>query len=87
MLANCIADDSIECAKVREALASVSLSDGCDAEAVYLTLLALFILDEAFTDQEDEWQLIASKARKWLTGVGVPKPATLVRKFKFKMTK
>ena len=35
-------------------------------ETAFLTLLALFILEEAFLDNEDEWQMIAKKAKTYL---------------------
>ena len=35
-------------------------------EQVYLTLLALFLLREVFIDKEDEWQMIARKAKTFL---------------------
>ena len=51
-------------------------------EVAYLTLLALFILEEAFDDYEDEWELIARKAKEYLTKVsGIDKPLTIARKF------
>ena len=59
----------------------LSLAEGTDAEAVYLTLLAWYILEEAYEDDEDQWQLIISKAKTWLESVGVPKPAKLVKQF------
>ena len=65
---------------MRDALAHVS-----DIETVYVTILALYILEEAFGDFEDQWQMIASKARKWLETAGVKKPSTLARKFKFRV--
>ena len=50
-------------------------------ETAFLTLLALFILEEAFLDNEDEWQMIAKKAKTYLEQAGVDKPNTLMRKF------
>ena len=79
ILAGCILGDDINDAQVRDALSQVSLSG--DAEAVYLTLLAWYILEEAYGDNEDEWQLIIAKAKTWLESVGVPKPASFVKKF------
>jgi hypothetical protein len=43
-------------------------------EDVLLTLIALFILQEKFDDREDEWTLLAKKAKAWLKQVGVAKP-------------
>ena len=42
------------------------MQGGADLTIIYLTLLALYILEEAFRDCEDEWQMIASKARDYL---------------------
>jgi hypothetical protein len=35
-------------------------------ESIYFTVLALFILKEVFVDREDEWQLLAKKAKNLL---------------------
>ena len=77
----CVEGDDINDAKVREAVGQLSLAGGADSEAVYLTLLAVFILEEIYGDNEDEWQLIAGKAKRWLESVGVAKPANLIKKF------
>lgn len=44
----------------------LELQEGTDSTVIYLTLLALYILAEAYEDYEDEWQMIASKAREFL---------------------
>lgn len=49
-----------------EALGQVQLQGGADMSTIYLTLLALYILAEAFEDCEDEWRMIATKARDYL---------------------
>ena len=46
-----------------------------------MTLLALFILEETFLDNEEEWQMIAKKAKTYLEQAGIAKPSTLVKKF------
>lgn len=84
MFASCIMGDSIEDEGIRNALAQLRLSEDIDVETAYMTLLACFILEEAFADYEDQWQLIANKARKWLEAAGIPKPSTLVSKFKLR---
>ena len=58
-----------------------SLGAGADIETVYLTLLAIYILREAYDDYEDEWQLLVKKAYKWLQSIGVAKPAAIIKKF------
>ena len=65
-IAACIEDGNIEDAAVRQALSEMSLTDGTDAEIVYLTLLAWYILEECYYDDQDQWQLIAGKAKAWL---------------------
>ena len=73
--------NTIEDAGVRQALSQVTLSSGANSELVYLTLLALFILEECFDDFEDEWELIARKAKTFLQSAGVQKPVNFVRLF------
>ena len=65
---------------VKSELAKFTLSADADT-VVYLTLLAIYILEEAFADREDEWQLIVTKAKKFLERAGVQKPANVVKKF------
>ena len=50
-------------------------------EQVYLTLLALFILEESYSENVQEWQMIARKAKTYLEQAGVAKPNNLVMKF------
>jgi hypothetical protein len=38
------------------------------------TIIALYVLEEAFEDSEDEWTLIAKKAKAWLNKAGIEKP-------------
>lgn len=51
---------------------------------IYLTLVALFVLQEEFEDKKDEWKLIAKKAKNFLSnqvkGLSV-KPDKVVQKF------
>lgn len=54
---------------------------GESLEIAYLTLLAIFILEEAFDENEDEWRLIARKAKEYLQQVGIEKPLNLARSF------
>jgi len=53
MFASCIMGDSIEDEGIRNALAQLRLSEDIDVETAYMTLLACFILEEAFADYED----------------------------------
>ena len=40
--------------------------NGVDPRCVYLTLVALYVLSEAFEDEKDEWKLLAKKAKDFL---------------------
>ena len=64
---------------MRQALGEINPSGSIND--IYFTLLALFILEEGFADQEDEWQLIAGKARSYLQQAGVTNAQAIVRKF------
>ena len=81
LLAACLEGDQFDDLTVREAISAITLADGTDIETVYMTLLAWYILEEGFGDEEDQWQLIVSKAKTWLESAGVPKPASFVAKF------
>ena len=86
ILASCIIGNTTEDPSVREALGQTSLKSGYKQEQVYLTLLALFILQECFYDYEDEWDLIARKAKTFLQQAGIQKPDQLVNQFNFQQT-
>ena len=58
-----------------------SLSDPAIKDQVFVTLLAIYLLQEAFGDSEDEWTLLARKAKTYLKSVGVDKPDKLIKKF------
>lgn len=47
------------------------------------TALALIVLENEFEDKEDEWQMIAKKAKSFLKDNGIAKPDTLLSKFEF----
>jgi hypothetical protein len=42
------------------------ISDQNEAKKIWLTILALYVLEKTFSEQEDEWKLIAKKAQRWL---------------------
>ena len=73
-LVDCIDGDIFEDGEVWQALGTVSLAGGVDMNAVYMTLLAWYILEETYGDDEDQWQLIVEKAETWLESVGVERP-------------
>ena len=79
-MASCTEQGSVEDEAVRQAIASINPT-GTDIETVYLTLLAIYILQESFPDHEDEWQLIVAKAIAFLEQAGIEKPNNLVKQF------
>ena len=67
VLNSCLPDsENFDDADVMQALGMLELQEGVDCTVIYLTLLALYILAEAYEDYEDEWRMIASKAREYL---------------------
>ena len=46
-----------------------------------MTLLAIFLLMEAFGHKEDEWTLLVRKAKAYLKKAGVDKPDKVLKKF------
>jgi hypothetical protein len=60
--------NSLACAATVKAMAS------SEQDKAWLTVLALYILQQRFPDQEDEWQLLAKKARDYLKTIGIAKP-------------
>ena len=56
-----------------------------DLQAAYLTLVALFVLEEEFEERESEWKLIAKKGKDYLKSVGIQKPEALIKQFKLKI--
>lgn len=52
-------------------------------ETVWLTLLALYILEDQYLDREGEWTLLAQKAKAFLKKNGVSKPDKAILKLQF----
>jgi len=63
-------------AKLRKEVAKLTTQD---IDRVVFTIMALWVLENAFEDQEDEWQMIAAKARAYLKARNVPKVAPLFK--------
>ena len=55
--------------------------EGISKDKVYATLLAIFILMEKFSNQEDEWNLLVRKAKTFLRDAGLEKPDKVLRRF------
>lgn len=67
-----------DCASGVDVIMSQIKALTANQEDVLMTLIALFILQEKFEDREEEWTLLAKKAKTWLKQVGVAKPDSLV---------
>jgi len=65
---------------VLAALSSLALV-GTDEQTAYTTLLAIYILNEAFDERESEWTLLVRKAKAFLKAAGVDKPEKLLKLF------
>lgn len=75
-------DKQVEDAGVRQALDSlINLNPDEDKDALFMTLLAIYVLAEVFADKEDQWVLIVRKAKSFLKKAGVSKPEKLIRQF------
>ena len=53
MLSKCTETGQTEDLKVRASLAELTLS--CDLEVAYVTLLAIYVLQEGYEDWQGEW--------------------------------
>ena len=51
-----------------------------EEQTVWLTILALYILSSNFKDKEEEWQLIAKKAKTYLKKQGIIKVDPILKK-------
>jgi hypothetical protein len=49
-------------------------------DILLITLVSLFALKEKFEDKEDEWQMIARKAKGYLKTKGIVKVEQLLKK-------
>ena len=79
-------DGSIKDSTVENLLSEMELK-GSDSDCVYFTLVALYILKEAFDAKKDEWAMLAKKAKDFLKEAGVPKADGLIRKFTLQIKK
>ena len=61
------------------------LTDKSALEQVWLTIVALFILERLFKDKEDEWVLIAKKAKTYLKKSGISKPEKIISSLKIEL--
>ena len=63
LLFSFIEDDQIYDTNVMKSLKSMDLvTQAADIETVYLTLLACYVLEEAYSNERNHWKLIVVKA-------------------------
>ena len=62
-----------------EKIIKENIKDQSEYLQVYLTILALWILKEKYDEQEDEWQMIAKKAKNYLKEQGFEKVEQLYK--------
>ena len=73
--------ESLENFKQNElALLVTSKDDVQILEILFITIVSLFALKEKFEDKEDEWQMIARKAKGFLKTKGIVKVEPLLKK-------
>jgi len=58
-------------------LLSLEILNDSEIDKAWMTILALFILENVFGDREDEWLMIAQKAKTYLASIGLQKAATV----------
>ena len=42
------------------------IKQNMDVSVIVLTMLGIYILEYQFKDKKDEWDMISSKAKKWI---------------------
>ena len=67
-------------ASLRSAIESADLVASADRETIYVTLLAIFVLTEGFSELEAEWTLLVGKSKAWLRSQGITSPAKLLNR-------
>ena len=72
----------VEDPDVKEAVSNLG---SADAEQIYATLLAIFVLMEMFSHKEDEWTLLVRKAKAYLKAAGLDKPDKVIKKFNLEL--
>ena len=65
LVACLLTEEDFDSNNVRQEISTLPLPSET-IEKVFVTLLACYLLQEAFAGQEDEWQLIFDKAKTWL---------------------
>jgi len=61
-----------------------NLNERISLKTVYLTILALYILNDQFDEEKEQWVTLARKAKSTLKKIGVSNPDGLTRNFEIK---
>ena len=59
------------------------LVSGVSAEDALATLIAMYVLQEVFESEEEEWSLLAKKAKNCLVAAGIEKPNAILKQISF----
>ena len=79
--ANVIACENIRDQGVLESLAKEALKEGADIETIYVTLLAIIILEKAYVSEASEAAMIIANAKTYCKKAGVRNPNAILKKF------
>lgn len=65
-----------ELSRLQQLAQGLTGADAATRDAVVATVLALHLLCERFSAENEQWELLAEKAKRWLakTGVAIPSP-------------
>ena len=81
MFANIVASENIRDPNVLAAIEAASLKAGADAELVYVTLLAVHILESVYKSEASEAVMIIAKAKTYCKQSGIRNPNAILKKF------
>ena len=75
-------NDSVIDQVIEQAKANGSLADPL---MIHYTIIALYVLKGTFNSKQEEWQMIAKKAKDWLKSVKVPNVDKHIKKLKLSL--
>jgi len=81
LLARVIASENIRDKTVLDSLAKEALAEGADIETIYVTLLAIIILEKVYISEAKEAKMIIANAKSYCKKAGVRNPNAILKKF------
>ena len=76
-------DSNIHDAVIDQVVEQVKANgSSADPLMIHFTIIALYILKRTFASKQDEWYMIAKKAKDWLKSVEVPNVDKHIKKLK-----